>query len=620
MKKTISIIAIIALTCAAYSAPEPYGTASDGTVLHWKAVAPPGGGKHPAVIVLPGGEFVRLDHVPDVVSTDLRDAGYAVFLCEYRLAPPNKLVGQTSDGRFPDQTDDVIIAAAAARADSRCNGDVFAVGGSAGASHAETLAALHLVRAAVSISPCTQLDDQASLLSDPKWAKDVRNYAADLAAASPDVLLSSSSSPLYPVAFAQDHIPAPQYNLVVARLAALGIQYTSTLIPGAGHSWDAWPTVKNQAIAFLNDHRSGQASPTPSATATATPTPTATATATYTPTPEPTATSTPTPEPSPTATDTPTPEPTATPDPGNPGVMYLTKSDSVAKPLSTDKLAPAFANQHVNGVAIRTQWNRAEPKEGQMYWAWLDKGVSSAKATRKKIGILVTAGVTTPTWVCQADPTACFRITEKAGLTSTMGIPWNPTFQAKWGAFIRKLGARYNGQVAYVVMGGPGRRAESFFVYTAKDIAAFNAMGGLPKWEQAVKWIIDQYAAAFPNTPFMLDLGSPIPTKAGDDSLQSVCNYGKAKYPGRFWTKSDGLAKSGPPSGSIGAKEIKITGGGYQFGLPQKGQPDAVASMKTSLDRGISFGAKLLEVYAEDCDDYRQWANLDAANASMKKK
>ena len=88
-----------------------------------------------------------------------------------------------------------------------------------------------------------------------------------------------------------------------------------------------------------------------------------------------------------------------------------------------------------------------------------------------------------------------------------MPLPWDPVFQQKWGAFIQALAARYGNapNLAYVVMGGPGRRAESYFCFTPYDMDYFiNTLGGLPNWELGVKWIIDQYGTYFPNTPFIL--------------------------------------------------------------------------------------------------------------------
>ena len=115
---------------------EVYGTASDGTVLHWIVYQPSTPGPWPTVLVIHGGGFNAGS--PDSSSEsitcgqDLAAAGYIAFSIEYRLAPPGALHGQTSDGRFPDQSDDVKLAVRTARLDPRCNGQVGAVGGSAG--------------------------------------------------------------------------------------------------------------------------------------------------------------------------------------------------------------------------------------------------------------------------------------------------------------------------------------------------------------------------------------------------------------------------------------------------------------------------------------------------------
>ena len=115
---------------------EQYGTAADGTPLHWVVYMPSTPGPWPVVLVIHGGGF--LSGTPDsspesvVCAQDLAAAGYLALSIEYRLAPPGMLAGQTSDGRFPQQTDDVKVAVRAARNDPRGNGKVGGVGGSAG--------------------------------------------------------------------------------------------------------------------------------------------------------------------------------------------------------------------------------------------------------------------------------------------------------------------------------------------------------------------------------------------------------------------------------------------------------------------------------------------------------
>ena len=206
-----------------------------------------------------------------------------------------------------------------------------------------------------------------------------------------------------------------------------------------------------------------------------------------------------------------------------------------------------------------------------------------------------------------------------------MPLPWDPVFQAKWGAFIQALAARYGNapNLAYIVMGGPGRRAEAYFCFTPDDMDYFiNTLGGLPNWEQGVQWIIDQYGTYFPNTPFILDMASPIPTPDGDASLQTVCDYGAAQYPGNhFGVKSDGLEyPSGPPNGSAGVTEVSLlcptSTVGYQFYLPQGGAVDPETGrllLDLGLERGIGFGAHFIEVYAQDCDDPNSAAVLTSA-------
>ena len=210
-----------------------------------------------------------------------------------------------------------------------------------------------------------------------------------------------------------------------------------------------------------------------------------------------------------------------------------------------------------------------------------------------------------------------------------MPLPWDPIFQQKWSAFIQTFAARYGSaaNLVYVVMGGPGRKEESYFCFTDDDMDYFiNTLGGLPNWEAGVKWIIDQYGTYFPNTPFILAMASPIPTSDGDDSIQAVCDYGAAQYPGNhFGVMSCGLQyPGGPDNGSMGVTEVRllspISTVGYQFFLPQEGAIDPVTGrlmLDLGLERGIGFGAHFIEVYAEDMDDHLSAAALIRAAAIL---
>ena len=305
------------------------------------------------------------------------------------------------------------------------------------------------------------------------------------------------------------------------------------------------------------------------------------------------------------------------------GIMYLTKSDAVGNPPYDLASDPCWTNSLVQGVALRTQWSKIQPTEAAFDWSFLDQGMVLAAQHGKKISILITAGVTTPDWVYAAGARQ-FMVTTQAGPVMPMPLPWDPIFQAKWGNVIRAFATRYGGnpQLIYVVIGGSGRRAESYFVFTAEDQATFAGLGGLDSWKTGVEWIADEYARDFAGTPFLLDLGAPVPTDAGQATLADVCAYAVAKYPGRFGVKSDGLAAGYGPN-SFGAKEIQYLSPtatvGFQMALPSKGETDDMGNLllRDALTIGIDLGAHFIEVYSEDCNDPKEAQSLAQAGGEL---
>src|SRR5438552_3089804 len=100
------------------------------------------------------------------------------------------------------------------------------------------------------------------------------------------------------------------------------------------------------------------------------------------------------------------------------GIMYLENADSLGDPIHDWSKDPAPTNPYVQGISLRTHWDRVEPHEhanaDDFYWDYLDQGVAFAAANGKKVSISVTAGVTTPQWVFDAGAPA-FNVTEEYG-------------------------------------------------------------------------------------------------------------------------------------------------------------------------------------------------------------
>ena len=247
---------------------ELYATASDGTPLHWVVYTPAGTGPWPAVLVIHGGGFRGGTPISSGGSidcgNDLAAAGYIAFSIEYRLAPDGVLAGQVSDGRFPDQTDDVNLAILAARSDPRCNGHVGAVGGSAGGYHTAWAAVQGTpgedrLDVGVSLSGAYDLSDFSPDNNLGGFIADVTNYLGvstseteALRAASPAFVADARTTPLLLVHSEEDSMPFAQLADMTNALDALGVtNYQVVTFPGSRHSFGNWAAIKDLALAFL---------------------------------------------------------------------------------------------------------------------------------------------------------------------------------------------------------------------------------------------------------------------------------------------------------------------------------------------------------------------------------
>ncbi|HKF93696.1 MAG TPA: hypothetical protein VKB96_03670, partial [Gammaproteobacteria bacterium] len=103
------------------------------------------------------------------------------------------------------------------------------------------------------------------------------------------------------------------------------------------------------------------------------------------------------------------------------GLFFLENADALGQPAYKWDKDKGLDNPYVQGIAMRTHWNRVEPHEhanaDDFYWDYLDDGIAAAAAHGKKVSISVQAGVETPQWVYDAGAPV-FMVTEQFGYSA----------------------------------------------------------------------------------------------------------------------------------------------------------------------------------------------------------
>ena len=264
---------------------------------------------------------------------------------------------------------------------------------------------------------------------------------------------------------------------------------------------------------------------------------------------------------------------------------------------------PCWTNPAIDGVRWRGGWNRVQRKvDGPYDWSGPDAALTLAQRHGKQIGISFVALMAPPEGL---EAAGCKFVQLSYGK-----VPWvnDPVFLAKWSDFIKAAGARYDGKVDYVAMGGLGRVIESGIGRRPSDMQALDALGGLAGWESAAKAITEAHAMAFQRTPFIFTAAKPYNKPAGRDALEHVINYLAPKYPKRFGIMNCSLnahSRTGYLPNELVQKWSSTNPCGLQFLTSTHGFKghSMGGSLAEALDAGVRLGAHWIEIYSLDGDN-----------------
>jgi len=80
------------------------------------------------------------------------------------------------------------------------------------------------------------------------------------------------------------------------------------------------------------------------------------------------------------------------------GIFCLLEGDKTDRPVRNLAERSCWTNPNVDGVALRTFWDKVEPENGKFDWSHFDEGVRLASRHHKRLTIAVAAGIHTPAW------------------------------------------------------------------------------------------------------------------------------------------------------------------------------------------------------------------------------
>lgn len=307
-----------------------------------------------------------------------------------------------------------------------------------------------------------------------------------------------------------------------------------------------------------------------------------------------------------------------------------------------------YNNPNISGVVVRFTWDNLEHSPNNFNWSFIDAEISKAITYNKKIS-LQPLGV--PHWLDSIGAQKYYYIDKNTAHSTYLQVvsnvlPWDSTYISRYKNLLQHLSVKYasDSTVSYInAIGVAISRGLPDTVLTDTSLlikqpfwTAYNynadTLGHL------MNQITDLYMALFPTTPLWCSVDyvifQPSATGQARNYLASIyCNYGIANYSDRFGLFREDISACNPPptisSGSqwyimqqnhcrTGAQMLwNVQDGPTRMNLCGILPNTKSIVLDSSVNKGLSFGMRYLEIYGADILDASLATSIQLANTNL---
>ncbi len=208
-----------------------------------------------------------------------------------------------------------------------------------------------------------------------------------------------------------------------------------------------------------------------------------------------------------------------------PTPMGLYCSCPPTNPHGSVSVIPSIAQlDHVDGVLVRVAWEDIETSPGVYDWSLIDSQIQAAQTYGIKVSLAVVNGLVAPDWLPGLGVEMFDYIFHDSA--ESIPVPWDTTFQTRWGQFIDDLGARYESEdtisLVYITNSSSNGFEMQLPRSPADQINWTNIGYSDALYADSWKFAIDAFADAFPNHALAHEVH---PVLGSDAVAQEVYDY-----------------------------------------------------------------------------------------------